>query len=1012
MKKFVFILFVTIAFLTFTRPVIAACRQSSAEACTSGNFRMYTLTFPKDPNSKNPYNSADASCTNPVVDSGTTVGMCCDEKSEVNSSDSLRAPLCGASAELDKTNSTCWDCGGLIACSGYDQALGQTDQRLKPEREVPGGSNTIGDDDINRLWRPKDRPTGTFTFNGIEYDAQGKDIIVCGPNLPACMQPNCSNMLYPEINSSGKEGADQCQTVTYGSPGSAGADTTDPTAVAADTDINLDARGTPNPAEGVKDLIDVGGPTDDGAPQFSTLFGDTPVLSPTITALFQLNLNDGKTPIPRDDSSNWGVTQIQLAANGTILSPKNGYPGGIGEGFHYTILYADQGKGTLTIKATAEDNAVYGYTIHLTNLDINPTILDLYQKSMDSNRTKLAAISCGFPLGTPRGGNFKIAIADTGTFIDPRVRKDWWKNPPPGFATTPCAVKSGFITPTLRKSPGASSSSGSYQSCTVVGAPTKAQRINLGALANFINRINGIPVGLTDAFLQGIGIIAPAANTTGVRQLNAPDISEQGGRLENAFAALTPQSIQADTQPIAHTLTTSANGRICAPAAENEWRTFVPKKGIFNVPVPGLNKSLGNSIMYNSYFAKGKRTPAERKIGETHPNEVVAVDTALPCGSADDGTLTKTQMQTGELEHNYNNDPQKQETPKYTAWVQLALDKILAVLENIKSGFCAKNPENDGCKLETAPEVYTIISTRVPYGEKLLDMAANKNGERQGFFNAWVPGVFKLDKTNAKEPQTMIQTIFPQGAGKPIQTDLVYGEVANFEQTADFVLDCALIPQSLQKKNGQNCTDFTSSPSVPNTSDWALPGANQTPINSDFTVPASDVPIQQAIEDAAGGKIPQCVLEGVAFIEGGYSWDINSTQCRPNVCSAAGPFQITVGQDATGDTHCRSCGPSWADGSRTCPDSWSNNWPDDKTATSPCDMQAAASQAVNILQAKADYRGNTLDARPPQQQQQTIIQAGNDYYGSNVSIPRLGGCSYGEFVYKHCVPSYQCGTTR
>src|SRR3989344_7637533 len=95
MKRFVHFLFAAVLlFLSFgiAPRGLAACRRSSAEACTSGNFLMYTLTFPKDPASNNPFHSGDPSCTHPVVDSGTSVGVCCDNPNEINTTDSLRAP--------------------------------------------------------------------------------------------------------------------------------------------------------------------------------------------------------------------------------------------------------------------------------------------------------------------------------------------------------------------------------------------------------------------------------------------------------------------------------------------------------------------------------------------------------------------------------------------------------------------------------------------------------------------------------------------------------------------------------------------------------------------------------------------------------------------------------------------------------------------------------------------------------------------------------------------------------
>lgn len=175
--------------------------------------------------------------------------------------------------------------------------------------------------------------------------------------------------------------------------------------------------------------------------------------------------------------------------------------------------------------------------------------------------------------------------------------------------------------------------------------------------------------------------------------------------------------------------------------------------------------------------------------------------------------------------------------------------------------------------------------------------------------------------------------------------------------------------------------------------------------------------VKKAIELATNGEIPACVLEAVKYIETGSQTNF-SGECKINACSAAGPFQITVGVDSTGDSHCRMCGgnnpeSSWINGERDCPNGWAatgSNWPKVPTDPSPCDMDLAAKRAVEMLQKKAEYRCETLDNRPASQQREAIITAGNSYYGSSRNEPRLDNCSYGEFVYKHCDGSYVCGT--
>ena len=163
--------------------------------------------------------------------------------------------------------------------------------------------------------------------------------------------------------------------------------------------------------------------------------------------------------------------------------------------------------------------------------------------------------------------------------------------------------------------------------------------------------------------------------------------------------------------------------------------------------------------------------------------------------------------------------------------------------------------------------------------------------------------------------------------------------------------------------------------------------------------PVTGDPIQQAIAAAAAGKIPQCVLEGVGYIEGAYNqtylvdengkYNANGS-CGPNECSAVGPFQITTGVGPASDPNCTTCGAGH------CP----NSLP---SGIDPCNTDSAAKGAVILLMAKAAYFGTPLSTAAPSSQMLAIRNAGDSYYGSTSPLPLLGGLSYGEFLYAHCV---------
>jgi hypothetical protein len=103
--------------------------------------------------------------------------------------------------------------------------------------------------------------------------------------------------------------------------------------------------------------------------------------------------------------------------------PDSGYS--IGSGYEALVLYATEDQ--LTLKYTREDHVVYGYTIHLENICVEPSLLALYQAWNDAGRGELPALRGSQPLGRARGGEIGVAIRDTGSFMDPRSRKDWWQ---------------------------------------------------------------------------------------------------------------------------------------------------------------------------------------------------------------------------------------------------------------------------------------------------------------------------------------------------------------------------------------------------------------------------------------------------------------------------------------------------------------------------------------------------------------------------------------------------------
>lgn len=173
-------------------------------------------------------------------------------------------------------------------------------------------------------------------------------------------------------------------------------------------------------------LVDYGGDTDPLAPQLAGLFSDN--RTPTFRRDYQVygwdwTCNCRSTPI-----TDWPVTLTGLLVTPTetIHLPNWGYNiGHRPNEYAAMVLYASTNRITFTF--TRNDNVAQGYALHLENICVEPRLLALYQSMNAAGRTQLPAINAGQGIGTVIGNELGVAIRDTGSFMDPRSRKDWWQ---------------------------------------------------------------------------------------------------------------------------------------------------------------------------------------------------------------------------------------------------------------------------------------------------------------------------------------------------------------------------------------------------------------------------------------------------------------------------------------------------------------------------------------------------------------------------------------------------------
>jgi hypothetical protein len=191
-------------------------------------------------------------------------------------------------------------------------------------------------------------------------------------------------------------------------------------------DVNLALRGY-TPVQAYLSLINYNGDTDANAPQIAGMF--SPARLPGFNTAFQVydwNWNCGQDGC-RGDPITWpyNVTMLELATTpGEAISIPARTPQIYAGEYKAMVLYAESGRITFTY--TREDTPAYGYVVHLEGVAVAPELVALYQELSTAGRHNLPALRNGEVLGTAGGTSIKVAIRDTGMFMDPRACKDWW----------------------------------------------------------------------------------------------------------------------------------------------------------------------------------------------------------------------------------------------------------------------------------------------------------------------------------------------------------------------------------------------------------------------------------------------------------------------------------------------------------------------------------------------------------------------------------------------------------
>ena len=214
-------------------------------------------------------------------------------------------------------------------------------------------------------------------------------------------------------------------------------------------DKNLELRGYTSSTDVTirHELVDYASANPVQPPQLATLF--SPYRVPVLDGFYWVHhwqwasSPDSGTrsgPISRPPVTALG---LRTTPGETLHVPDSGYD--IGAGMEVIVLFADDD--TVALRYTRDDSsAPPGFTLHIDGICTDPNLLALYRQLDEAGGPRhvfpnpsypLPALHAGQPVGTARGTEIVVAIADTGAFQDPRSCHDWWQVRPNYGGTCP-----------------------------------------------------------------------------------------------------------------------------------------------------------------------------------------------------------------------------------------------------------------------------------------------------------------------------------------------------------------------------------------------------------------------------------------------------------------------------------------------------------------------------------------------------------------------------------------------
>lgn len=182
-------------------------------------------------------------------------------------------------------------------------------------------------------------------------------------------------------------------------------------------DDTLDLTNSPNKGS----LIDP------KAPKLCTMFAPDRV--PAITANYIIKGADTTMRNNPDSPALVGFQTtpsetIEMVATGILDSGKLENPYNVGDGYEAVVIYADENSVALHYENV--DGTIDGYAVHILGVAPDESLLTLYRQLNSEGRKRMPALKVNDIIGTAIDNEIWVSIRDSGDFLDPRWKQEWW----------------------------------------------------------------------------------------------------------------------------------------------------------------------------------------------------------------------------------------------------------------------------------------------------------------------------------------------------------------------------------------------------------------------------------------------------------------------------------------------------------------------------------------------------------------------------------------------------------